>query len=194
MIVLALGKRNKMATTPKTIAPRSRKKWREWLEKNHHRKLTIWVACSKKNAAKPALAYTDAVEEALCFGWIDAQTLSLDEDRFLQSFTKRKPQSVWSKSNKERVAKLISEGQMTPAGLESIEIAKNNGYWSIMDEVDALVIPEDLQKEFRRRPAAKAWFSGLSRSEKKLILQSLVLAKRPETRRKRISGIGPAKA
>lgn len=179
-----------MSTELKTIAPKSRKKWREWLEKNHDLGQPVWVVCARKNAGKAGITYEDAVAEALCYGWIDAKAQSWDGEGYLQSFTKRKPKSIWSKINKEKVEKLISEGLMTQAGFESIEVAKRNGYWTLMDDVEALVIPADLEKEFRKRPAAKAYFSNLSRSEKKRILQSLVLAQRPETRQKRISGIG----
>lgn len=176
-----------MANEIKTISPKSRQQWKEWLEKNHDREQTVWVICAKKNADKPAVTYEDAVLEALCYGWIDAKAQSLDEGRYLQSFNKRNPKSVWSKINKEKVKKLIDAGLMTQAGFESIEVAKSNGYWSIMDAVEALIVPKDLEKEFRKRPDAKARFLSLSRSEKKVILQSLVLAQRPETRQKRIA-------
>lgn len=191
MLVLDMltSKRGKMTSPSKTLRPRNRQQWRNWLEKNHTADLTVWVVCTKRNASRPAISYPDAVLEALCFGWIDGKTLSLDAERFMQSFTKRKPRSAWSGLNKERVKQLISEGLMTPAGLDQINAAKQNGYWWILDEVEARIIPEDLEAAFRKHPAAKAGFARLSPSMQKLHLQSLVLAKRPETRQKRIADL-----
>ncbi len=172
------------------INPGSRAKWRSWLEKNHEQSgVTIWVMIAKKNAAKSGLAYDEAVEEALCFGWIDSTTRSYDEDHFIQSFTIRKSKSPWSPLNKKRVKKLIKEGMMTPAGHASIKAAKAKGYWSIMDEVEKLVVPEDLQSAFRKNGKAEKFYQALGMADKKLILRWLVLAQKPETREKRITAI-----
>lgn len=178
-----------MSNDVKPITPKNSQKWREWLEKNHAQDETVWVMCSRKNAQQPTLTYEEAVTEALCFGWIDAKAWKVDDEKFMQSFSKRKPRSVWSKINKNKVAQLIKDGRMAQPGLDSIEVAKKNGYWSILDEVEELIIPEDLAAEFRKRPGAKNYFMGLSRSEKKFILTQLVLAKKPETRQKRIGEI-----
>lgn len=175
-----------MAKELNTILPESRQQWREWLDKNCQGNETIWVICSKKNAGGKRINHDEAVEEALCYGWIDSLARSFNEESYLQSFTKRKPKSVWSKINKEKVERFIKEGLMAQAGLDSIEAAKSNGYWSILDEVEELIIPPDLEKEFDRKPVAKVYFLGLSRSDKKRILQWLVLAKRPETRQLRL--------
>jgi len=175
-----------MAKELNTILPESRQQWREWLDKNCQSSETIWVICSKKNAGGKGINHDEAVEEALCYGWIDSLARSLNEESYLQSFTKRKPKSVWSKINKEKAERFIKEGLMAKAGLDSIEIAKGNGYWSILDEVEGLIIPPDLEKEFDKKPVAKVYFLGLSRSDKKRILQWLVLAKRPETRQLRL--------
>lgn len=178
-----------MSAPLKTLAPRNQQAWRKWLEQNQQLNETVWVICSKKNATKPTISREEAVDEALCYGWIDATTRSLDSERFLQSFTQRKTKSAWCKANKIKVEELIADGRMAEAGLQAIQNAKANGYWSILEEVEALVIPKDLGKEFRKSRVAKTYFAGLSRSNKMRILQWLVMAKRPETRQKRIQEI-----
>ncbi len=134
----------------------------------------------------PSIAWSEAVDEALCFGWIDSTRVSVDDEKFMQLFSKRKPGSVWSKINKGKVQQLIENGLMMPAGFKSIEIAKQNGSWSILDEVEELIIPQDLQKELKARKGSKEFFLSLNKSSRKAMLQWLVLAKRPETRQKRI--------
>lgn len=172
------------------IDPGSRAQWRIWLEKNHEKTgLTIWVKIAKKNPGKSGLPYDAAVEEALCFGWIDSTTRSFDESHFIQSFTLRKPKSPWSPINKERVKRLIKEGLMMAAGHNSIKTAKANGYWTIMDEVEQLKVPADLLAAFRKNRRAEKFFGAMSKSEKKLTLKWLVLAQKQETRNKRIISI-----
>ncbi len=178
-----------MTRNIKIFAPKSPDEWRNWLSKNFDSKETIWVKVSKKNAATHTLSQGQAVDEALCFGWIDGTARSLDEEHFLQSFVRRKPKSVWSKINKEKVSRFIAEGRMAPSGMESIEVAKANGYWAILDDVEALVIPSDLRKALKQHPEAQENFNNLSRSSKKSLLQSLALAQRPETREKRVQAI-----
>ena len=134
----------------------------------------------------PSVSWSDAVDEALCFGWIDSTRKSLEIDKFIQFFTKRKPTSVWSKINKEKIERLKQEGLLMPAGLESISIAQQNGTWNILDDVEELEISEDLEKEFNTREGSKEYFLSLSKSVKKSMLQWIKLAKRPETRQKRI--------
>ncbi|WP_127129616.1 YdeI/OmpD-associated family protein [Pseudoflavitalea rhizosphaerae] len=169
------------------IDPGSRAQWRIWLEKNHEKTgITIWVKIAKKNTEKRGLPYDAAVEEALCFGWIDSTTRSFDESHFIQSFTIRKPKSPWSPINKERVKRLIKDGLMTPAGNNCIKTAKANGYWTIMDEVEHLKVPADLQAAFRKNRKAEKFFEAMSKSDKKLTLKWLVLAQKQETRNKRI--------
>lgn len=172
-----------------TFWPRNRQEWREWLEANHEKKLSIWLIYYKKHSNAPTISYTEAVDEALCFGWIDSKSKPLDEKKYMQYFTKRKEKSVWSKVNKEKVTRLIKEGRMTKSGFETIEKAKLNGSWTILDEAEALIVPADLEIEFEKKPNAKHYFLSLSRSDKRNILQWLVLAKRHETRKKRISEI-----
>lgn len=143
----------------------------------------------KKGSDKPTVTYRDAVDEALCFGWIDSVRRSIDEESFIQYFSMRKPKSVWSKINKEKVERLIEEGLMSRAGFESIEIAKQNGYWAILEEVEKFIIPDDLETAFTFRSGSKDYFLSLNKSMKKAILQWVLLAKRPETRQKRITKI-----
>lgn len=169
--------------------PKNQQQWRKWLQKHHEKKQSVWLISYKKASGMPTVSWSDAVDEALCFGWIDSTKKPLDEERSIQFFCKRKAQSTWSKINKEKVKKLIEAGNMTPAGLKSIEIAKENGSWWVLDEVEELIIPKDLEKEFKKHPGSKAYFVSLSKSVKKMMLQWLVLAKRPETRQKRITEI-----
>jgi uncharacterized protein YdeI (YjbR/CyaY-like superfamily) len=183
-----------MTKTIKTLAPKSPTAWRTWLAKNYQRDETIWLVVSKKDAPKPTLSRSEAVDEALCYGWIDGTTRSLDDHYFLQSFCRRKPKSVWSKINKDKVAQFIKEGRMAPPGMESIATAKANGYWSILDDVEALVIPADLEKELKKKAAANTYFKALSRSDKKRLLQWIVTAQRADTRQKRIQEIVSAAA
>lgn len=169
--------------------PSDRQQWREWLQENHDKEQSVWLICYKQKSAMPSISWSEAVDEALCFGWIDSTRKSVGDEKFIQFFCRRKPTSVWSKINKEKVARLIAEGQMTKAGYASIEIAQRNGSWTILDEVEALVIPDDLQQALDARPGAREFFESLSKSMRKSILQWLVLAKRPETRQKRLTEI-----
>ncbi len=169
-----------------TFCPRNRGEWREWLRNNHDKLSSVWLIYYKKKSKEPTVSYSDAVDEALCFGWIDSKAKPVDEEKFMQFFSRRKVNSVWSKVNKEKVERLISEGLMTDAGLAIIEKAKQNGSWTILDEAEALIIPADLDQAFSKSENAKQYFLGLSRSDKRNILQWLVLAKRLETREKRI--------
>ena len=172
-----------------SICPDSRQAWREWLEANHESKQAVWLIYYKKKSNLPTVLYSDAVDEALCFGWIDSKAKPIDEEKYMQFFTKRKPKSIWSRINKEKIERLTKEGLMTKAGFEIIEIAKQNGSWTILDESEALIVPGDLDNAFQKSVSAKDYFSSLSRSDKRNILQWLVLAKRQETREKRITEI-----
>jgi len=169
--------------------PSNRQQWREWLQENHDKKQSVWLIHYKMKSSTPTIYWSEAVEEALCFGWIDSKAKPIDGEKYMQFFSKRRAISTWSKVNKEKVQKLIDEGSMTKAGLESIEIAKQNGSWTILDKVEALIIPDDLDEAFKAKPGAKDFFLSLSKSARKNILQWLVLAKQQETRQKRIKEI-----
>lgn len=173
----------------KTFCPINRQQWRAWLLDHHNTEKSVWLISYKKKSNMPTITWSEAVDEALCFGWIDSTAKPLDEEKFMRFFSRRKATSVWSRINKEKVQQLIAEGLMTEAGFEVIERAKKNGSWTILDDVEALVIPADLEKELQKRPNANSFFLSLSKSDRRNILQWLVLAKRPETRQKRITEI-----
>jgi uncharacterized protein YdeI (YjbR/CyaY-like superfamily) len=160
--------------------------WRDWLEKNHDKAKSVWLVYYKKESGKTRVSYDDAVDEAICFGWIDSKPNKLDELRSIQFFAPRNPKSNWSKVNKERVERLISEGKMTASGLKVIELAKANGAWDALNEVEAMVIPEDLLQALAQEPLAHDYFMAFPKSSKKNILEWLYNAKTPETRNKRI--------
>lgn len=169
--------------------PKSQTAWRKWLEKNHLSKQAVWLVFYNKKSQLKSITWSEAVNIALCYGWIDSKKIKIDEETLHQFFSKRKPKSTWSKINKEKVEELIEQGLMTEAGLRSIETAKQNGSWLILDEVEALIIPADLETEFKDRPNAKDFFLSLSKSVRKVILSWLVFAKTTETRQKRIAEI-----
>lgn len=169
-----------------SICPESRFQWREWLQKHHHTENSVWLVYYKKQSGRPTVTRSEAVGEALCFGWIDSQSKPIDENQFMQFFSKRKANGTWSKVNKEKIVRLSENGLMTQAGLDTIEAAKKNGSWTILDDVEELIIPADLAKEFEEQPKAAAYFLNLCKSDKRNILQWLVLARRAETRQRRI--------
>jgi uncharacterized protein YdeI (YjbR/CyaY-like superfamily) len=172
-----------------TFCPASRQAWRQWLRKNHQSKQSVWLLLYKKGSNGPIISWSEAVDEALCFGWVDSTRKPVDEEKFIQFFSRRKPTGTWSKINKEKVQRLIDQRLMAKAGLMSIETAKQNGSWKILDDVEKLKLPKDLAKEFKTQPGSKDFFLGLSKSVRKSMLQWLVLAKRPETRQKRITEV-----
>lgn len=169
-----------------TFYPTSREAWREWLQENHVLKQSIWLVQYKKKSTQFSLSWSEAVDEALCFGWIDSTRKTIDEDKYIQFFSKRKAVSTWSKVNKAKIIVLKEQGRMTQAGLDSIEIAQQNGSWTILDQVEELIIPQDLETAFNNHLNSKDFFLSLNKSSRKVMLQWLVLAKRPETRQKRI--------
>jgi len=173
-------------TDIETFYPTSQADWRKWLKKNHATQKSVWVVFHKLKTGMRCLTWSEAVDEALCFGWIDSKAKPLDDKTYMQFFSRRKSNSVWSKINKDKVLRLMDDGLMAPAGLASIEIAKQNGSWAILDEVEELKIPADLANEFKKHPGSKQYFLSHSKSVIKMMLQWLVLAKRPETRQKRI--------
>ena len=159
------------------------------VRKNHVSKQSVWLVFYSKSSTKKSITWSEAVDVALCYGWIDSKKIKIDEETSHQFFSKRKAQSTWSKINKEKVRQLIEQGLMTQAGSDSIEKAKQNGSWTVLDEVEELIIPQDLDEAFNKFEGSKTYFLSLSKSVKKMMLQWLVLAKRPETRQKRISEI-----
>ena len=166
--------------------------WRAWLEANGESAPAVWLVYAKKGSGRPSITWDEAVEEALCFGWIDSKAKPIDEETYEQYFSPRKPTSVWSKVNKERLERLIAAGLMRPPGLRAIETAQANGSWSLLDDVEALVVPDDLAAAFATVPGAGEHFATLSRTNRRNILQWVATAKRPETRAKRIAATAAA--
>lgn len=169
--------------------PENQDAWRRWLEEHHLSKQSVWVVFYRKASGRPSVSWSDAVDTALCFGWIDSKKIKIDSERSHQFFSSRKAGSTWSKINKEKIRKLTESGLMAPAGLSVVEIAKQNGSWTMLDAVEELEIPEDLENAFGMHPGTKAYFQSLSKSVRKMMLQWLVLAKRPETRENRVAEI-----
>jgi len=160
--------------------------WRQWLEQNYGNAIGVWLVYYKVKSGKPSVRYSEAVKEALCFGWIDSKVKSLDAESYRQIFTPRKPKSVWSKLNKQYIEELIAEGKMTEAGLEKIIAAKQDGSWTSLDLIEALVIPADLKAALETDDAANSNFAAFNKTTQKNILFWIQSAKRPETRLSRI--------
>ena len=171
----------------KTFFAKTQKEWRKWLEKNHQAEKAVWLIFYKKGSRIQSTNYSEALEEALCFGWIDSKANKRDEESYYQYFAKRKPKSNWSRINKEKVAKLIEKGLITPAAFEAIEIAMQNGAWTALDEVDELIIPSDLKLLFDKNKTAFENWEKFSHSVKTAILEWILNAKKQETRQKRIA-------
>ena len=167
---------------PETVAA-----WRAWLEDHHASAPGVWLVSWKRHTGRPTVSYEDAVTEALAFGWVDSMGARLDEDRSMIWFTRRRPASGWSRPNKVRVATLLAEGRMAPAGQAAIEVDRRNGAWSLLDDVEDLVVPDDLAAELDRHPGARETWDGFPRSVRRSVLEWIVLARRPETRRARIA-------
>jgi uncharacterized protein YdeI (YjbR/CyaY-like superfamily) len=168
---------------------KGRQEWRRWLEENHATSQGVWLVFYKKGSGKPSVTYQEAVEEALAFGWIDSLVNAMDDLRYKQVFTPRKPRSSWSRLNKQRVEKLILSGAMTKAGLAKVEAAKQDGSWYSLDSVENLEIPQDLAFALANSPLALKNFMASSPSVRKIAIRWINDAKRPQTREKRIREI-----
>ncbi|MFP5341311.1 MAG: YdeI/OmpD-associated family protein [Candidatus Limnocylindria bacterium] len=164
-----------------------RASWRAWLIANHETSSGAYLVSWRRGTGRPAVSYAEAVEEALCVGWVDATARALDAERTMLWFTARRPRSGWSRPNKERVARLIDAGLMLPAGLAAVEEAKRRGTWSLLDDVEDLVVPDDLAVALAANPPAREHWDAFSRSARRGILEWIVQARRPETRAARIA-------
>jgi uncharacterized protein YdeI (YjbR/CyaY-like superfamily) len=163
------------------------REWRSWLAKNHAKPDGVWLRIFKKNSDVATVSYAEALDEALCYGWIDGQKKAYDTQSFLQRFTPRRPKSVWSKRNREHVARLIREKRMTPAGLAHVEAAKKDGRWdAAYDASSTMTVPADFLKELKRDKDAYAFFKTLNRANTYAIAWRLQTAKKPETRAQRM--------
>lgn len=174
------------ALPPDSVHPLTRAEWRAWLELHHETSTGVWLTTFKKATGRPRVEYDEAVEEALCFGWVDSKPRKLDDERTQLWFSPRKPGSGWARPNKERVARLQAAGLLAPAGLAKIEAAQADGSWTRLDAVEDLLVPEDLAAALAALPNAAENFEAFPRSAKRGILEWIVQAKKPETRTQRI--------
>ncbi|MDX1959843.1 MAG: YdeI/OmpD-associated family protein [Leptospiraceae bacterium] len=178
---------NELKDGVKTFHAKNAKEWRAWLEKNHKSEKNVWLIIYKKESSIPSVYYDEAVDEALCFGWIDSKPNKRDESSFYQFFAKRNPKSNWSKVNKEKVQRLLKEKKIAASGMEMIELAKKLGTWDALNDVENLVIPKDLEAELNKNKNAKQYFEEFPKSVKRGILEWILNAKKSETRQKRIT-------
>lgn len=161
--------------------------WEKWLAKNHASTSGLWLRIAKKNADFSSVSYDEALDVALCYGWIDGQKDSYDDASWLQKFTRRGPRSIWSKRNREKVEELTRRGQMKPSGLKAVEQAKANGRWeSAYDSQKTAELPDDFKKELQKHAGAKAFFDTLNSVNRYAILFRIQTAKKPETRTRRM--------
>ena len=161
--------------------------WRKWLQRNHAKEKNVWLILYHKASSTPSVVYADAVEEALCFGWIDSKPNKRNHESYYLFFAPRKPRSVWSKINKQRIEKLMKAGRMEPSGLEKIEQAKRDGSWTKLDAIEELVMPAPLAKAFKADKTARKNFDLFPPGVKKGIYQWIESAKTENTLQKRVT-------
>ncbi len=184
----AQGSRLKAQSPMKTLEVKTRTQWRRWLKNNSAKETVIWLVFYKKHTGKPCLEYDAAVEEALCFGWIDSIVKKLDEERYARKFTPRRPGSQWSQLNKKRFAAMVEQGLMTERGLAKVEEAKKSGLWDASDRPEiSLEVPKELKKALAKNRKAKTFFDGLAPTYQKHFIAWIATAKRQETRDRRVS-------
>jgi uncharacterized protein YdeI (YjbR/CyaY-like superfamily) len=160
--------------------------WREWLAEHHRTAPCVWLVTWRQSTGRPAPSYEEQIEEALCVGWIDSTFKRLDDDRSMLYFSRRRPGSGWARSNKERIARLESEGRMSEAGRSAVDRARADGSWALLDAVEDLIVPDDLAAALDLHAGAREYWDGLSASARRQILWWIVQAKRPTTRAARI--------
>ncbi len=174
-------------TNVSTLSCETKAAWAAWLAKNHRASEGIWLRLAKKAADTPSVTYAEAIDVALCYGWIDGQKQADNEHFWLQRFTPRSARSIWSKINRDKATKLMANGQMKAAGLKEIERAKNDGRWdAAYDSARTAEVPIDFQAALDRNPKAKAFFATLNSSNRYAILFRIQTAKKIETRESRI--------
>lgn len=167
----------------------SRSQWRSWLEHHHARTRGVWLCSWRSTVDRPRCPYPDAVEEAICFGWIDATSSVLDDERGIQLFTPRRPKSTWTRLNRQRVADLERHGRMADAGRRAVEVARANGWWTIYDPVEDLLEPDGLRTALDAVPSARTAWDGFPPSARKQMLWWVISAARDDTRARRIDEI-----
>ena len=170
-----------------TVSFPSREAWEAWLAERHAASSGVWLKIAKKGSGIATVSHAEALEVALCYGWIDGQRDALDKDFFLQRFTPRRSRSKWSKVNRQKVTELIARGQMKPAGLQEVERARADGRWdAAYDAQSVATVPEDLQQALEQNERARAFFATLDSRNRYAILYRLQDAKKPETRARRL--------
>jgi uncharacterized protein YdeI (YjbR/CyaY-like superfamily) len=185
-----------MTTPPEgeRLHPETRAQWRAWLERHHATSDGVWLVFWRQQSGRTGPTYDDAVQEALCFGWIDSKPAKLDDHRTMLRFSPRKRGSGWARTNKVRIERLIRDGLMTEAGLAKIEEAKADGSWTKLDAVEDLIVPDDLAAALAEHPGARQRWDQLPRSVRRSALGWIVQAKRPETRARRVAETARAAA
>ncbi len=174
-------------SAPVMVWPKSRAAWRAWLAKHHADSPGVRLVVKKKYSPGPGVLYEEAVEEALCFGWIDSSSNRLDGDSFTLYVSPRKPRSVWSASNKRRIASLTRRGLMEEPGRAAVRVARKNGTWQMLADVDALRIPPDLQNALAVDAGTRRGFDSLSAASRRILIYRVLSARRPETRARRVA-------
>lgn len=160
--------------------------WRLWLDENHAKIEGVWLRLYKKSSSVPTVSYAEALDEALCYGWIDGQKKSYDEESYLQKFTPRRVRSMWSKRNIEHIQRLTEQGLMMPAGILEVERAKEDGRWAAAyDTPSEMIIPDEFLAELKKHPVAEKFFATLNKANTYAIAWRLQTAKTEETRKRR---------
>ncbi|MCB9741987.1 MAG: YdeI/OmpD-associated family protein [Alphaproteobacteria bacterium] len=171
------------------VTPSSAAEWRAWLSEHHQGAEAVWLVFHKKHTGRPSPSWSEAVDEALCFAWIDSKVQRIDDERHEQYFCPRRPGSIWSRINRDKVERLSAEGRMAPAGLAAVAAAKKDGSWSLLIPAEEGVIPPELDAAFDALPGSREGFAALSDTNRRLLLVQLILAKRPATKRSRAQKI-----
>lgn len=176
--------------TARDEAPRvhlqTRAEWRQWLGAHHETTPAVWLVSWKRSTGRPAITYEDAVSEALAFGWVDSTAGTVDDERTMLYYTRRRSGSGWARPNKRRIEVLEREGLMTAAGRRTIDAAKADGSWTLLDDVEDLLVPDDLAAAFDAVAGSRAHWDAFPRSVRRGILEWIVTARRPATRARRI--------
>lgn len=171
-----------------TLTFETQAKFRSWLAKNHSKEPGLWIRYAKKASGIKTIVYQEAVEEALCYGWIDGKVRTVDENYYIQRFTPRRSKSKWSRINRDKAEKLIESGKMKPAGLAEVERAKADGRWEAAYESPSnMTVPDDFSKALKKSAAAWKFWESLNKSNRYAILYQIRDAKKPETRARRIA-------
>ena len=181
-------------TTAQQVAPQTREQWRAWLAGHHDQPAGVWVVSWRRHTGKPAMTYEEQILEAVAFGWVDSTAKTLDPDRSMLYFAPRRRGSGWARSNKERVTALEAAGLLAEPGRRAVEAAKADGSWTMLDDVEALVVPPDLAGAFDRHPGSRERWDASTVSSRRQALGWIAQAKRATTRAQRVEHVAAATA